>query len=129
MQITGIVGLRPVLMAFQNPESGIFGPDSGIFSGHWSPDFGSHVTFQLGFPDSTASTPNGFQKLESGKVITPKSKAETWCRLKRVIHHATPRSPPPLFDPEKVYKYKLKFSLDCVHRIASSVDVVELLGA
>jgi len=69
--------LRPVLMAFQNPESGIFGPDSGIFSGHWSPDFGSHVTFQLAFPDSTASWPNGFQKLESGKVMTPKSKAES----------------------------------------------------
>ena len=71
--------VRPVLMAFQNPESGIFGPDSGIFSGHWSPDCGSHVTFQLGFPDSTASWPNGFQKLESGKVMTPKSKAESWC--------------------------------------------------
>ena len=40
-----------------------------------------------------------------------------------------PLGPLPLFDPEKVYKYKLKVSLDCVHRIASSGDVVELLGA
>ena len=69
--------LRPVLMAIRKPESGIFGPDSGFFSGHWSPDFRSHVTFQLGFQDSAASWPNGFQKLESGKVMIPKSKAES----------------------------------------------------
>ncbi len=44
-----IVVLRPVLMAIWKLESGIFGPDSSIFSSHWSPDFGVTCHFSALF--------------------------------------------------------------------------------
>ena len=69
--------LRPVLWQFGNWNLEFLDPIPVFFPVTGARILGSHVTFQLCFPDSAASWPNGFQKLESGEVMTPKSKAES----------------------------------------------------